>query len=250
MIKAKIFDFNGVVVDDEPIHFAMFRKVLAGEGIALSQMDYYRYYLGMNDRDCFAAVLKKDGRNPAAKLVNVLIRRKARFYRAYIARHLIFFPGVRGFLRRAARKYPLAIASGALRSEIDYILRKGKLEACFSAIVAAEDVRNGKPHPEGFQKALRLLNRNLSLRLWPNECLVVEDSLEGIRAAKKAGMRCLALASSHPPSQLKRADWVVKSYQEIRGHVPIALQSLHVPVFHYSPTMRKNSPASEKFSKR
>lgn len=213
MLKALIFDFNGIIVDDEPIHMRMFQKVLAEEGITLSDKDYYRLYLGMNDRDCFTATLKKDGRRPTAKDIDALIRRKARHYRAFIAKHLIFFPGARAFVRRVARKYPLAIASGALRSEIQYILRQGGLRKCFPVIVAAEDVRNGKPHPEGFQKAMRLLNRKLSLKLKPEECLVLEDSLEGITAAKKAGMQCLALATSHPVSKLKKADFTAKGYK-------------------------------------
>lgn len=216
VIKALIFDFNGVIVNDEPIHMRMFQQALRQEGIAMTDKDYYRLYLGMNDRDCFAAVLKKEGREPGEAGLNKLIRRKARLYRAFIARHLSFFPGARSFIRRAARKFPLAIASGALRSEIRYILRRGALDQCFSVIVAAEDVRNGKPHPEGFQRALQLLNAKLGLALKPSECLVLEDSLEGIGAAKKAGMRCLALATSHAPEKLKRADKIARGYAELK----------------------------------
>ena len=216
MIKALIFDFNGVIVDDEPIHMRMFQQALRQIGIAMSRKDYYRLYLGMNDQDCFAAVLKKNGRASGKTAVNPLIRHKARLYRAYISRHLIFFPGARGFIRRVARKVPLAIASGALRSEITYVLGRGGLRRCFPVIVAAEDVRRGKPHPEGFQLALKLLNVNLGLSLKPRECLVLEDSLEGIRAAKKAGMRCLALATSHAPEKLKQADKIVRGYAGLK----------------------------------
>ncbi len=217
MIKALIFDFNGVIVNDEPIHFRMFQKVLREEGIALSQKEYYRFYLGMNDKDCFAAVLKKARAKSTTTIICNLITRKSRYYEAFISKHLIFFPGAINFVRIAARKYPLAIASGALRSEIDYILKRGRLGKCFSAIVAAQDVRNGKPHPEGFVKARKLLNRKLGLRLRPAECLVIEDSLEGIEAAKRARMRCLALATSHPVSKLKRAaDSVARNYRGIK----------------------------------
>ncbi len=110
----------------------------------------------------------------------------------------------------------LAIASGALRSEIRYILRRGKLSRCFSAVVAAEDVKNGKPHPEGFQRALRALNKKFGQGWRPQECLVFEDSLEGIRAAKKARMHCLALATSHPAAKLKRADVIARDYRDKR----------------------------------
>ena len=215
MIKALIFDFNGVIADDEPIHFRMFQRVLREEGIELSQSQYYRLYLGMNDKDCFAAVLKKEGARVTPPKIKNLIRRKARYYRAHIAKHLIFFPGVGNFIRTVACSYPLAIASGALRSEIRYILRKGGLGKYFRVIVAAEDVRKGKPHPEGFLKARRLLNRKLRLRLRPKECLVLEDSLEGIEAAKRAGMCCLGIATSHPMSKLKHADMVVRNYRRV-----------------------------------
>lgn len=216
MIKALIFDFNGVIVDDEPIHCALFRKVLAEEGIALTQKDYYRLYLGMNDKDCFKAVLTGARRDASARVLAGLIERKARYYRDTIARRLIFFPGARAFIRRVARTYPLAIVSGALRSEIETILRSGKIARCFSVVVAAEDVRNGKPHPAGFLKALTMLRRTVSMRLKAKECLVLEDSLEGIAAAKKAGMHCLALATSHPESKLCGADLVVKGYAPLR----------------------------------
>ena len=216
MIKALIFDFNGVIVNDEPIHLDMFQRVLREEGIPLSEREYYRLYLGMNDKDCFTALLEKQGIKPTSSKIRGLIQRKARYYRAFISKHLIFFPGARGFVQRAARKYPLAIASGALRSEIRYVLGKARMARYFPVIVAAQDVRSGKPHPDGFLMALRLLNRKLGLRLRAKDCLVIEDSLEGIVAAKRAGMRCLALATSYPLSKLKGADVVVKNYRQIK----------------------------------
>ncbi len=216
MIKALIFDFNGVIVDDEPIHMRMFQQALAQEGIAMTDAEYYRRYLGMNDRDCFTAVLSKEGRLAGPAQVQKLIRRKSLLYNAYIAKHLIFFPGACAFVRRMAKRYPLAIASGALRSEIRYILRRGRLTRCFAAVVAAQDVKNGKPHPEGFQKALQALNKRLPGRLKPQECLVFEDSLEGIRAAKKARMHCLALATSHPAAKLRGADVIARDYRDKR----------------------------------
>ncbi len=95
VIKALIFDFNGVIVDDEPVHCEMFRQALAKEGIGLSKEDYYRHYLGMNDRECFTAVLTKVCQRPTAARIQKLVRCKARLYRAYIARYLIFFPGAK-----------------------------------------------------------------------------------------------------------------------------------------------------------
>ncbi len=222
MIKALIFDFNGVIVDDEPIHMRMFQEALRDAGIPMSDKDYYRFYLGMNDKDCFTSVLKKE-KCFSDSALQKMMRRKKGLYRAYIAKHLIFFPGARSFIRQAARKYPLAIASGALRSEIRYILGRGGIRKCFPVIVAAEDVRIGKPNPECFRLALKRLNAKLGSSLKPRECLVLEDSLEGIRAAKKAGMQCLALATSHPAKKLKQADKIVKDYSQIKlGDLPLS----------------------------
>jgi HAD superfamily hydrolase (TIGR01509 family) len=216
MLRAVIFDFNGILVDDEPIHLELFRKVLEEEGLALSDEDYYARYLGMDDRGCFRAVFKDRGKALQDAPLAKLIQRKAKYYRESIAERTVIFPGAKRLVSNLAEHLPLAVASGALREEIEMILRGAGLREYFQVIVSAEDVADGKPHPEIFVKALRELNRGgpQSETILSSECLVVEDSKEGILAAHRAGIKCLAVANSHPAGELA-AEAVVGSLEEV-----------------------------------
>jgi beta-phosphoglucomutase len=213
MLRAIIFDFNGILVDDEPIHLEMFQRVLREEGISLSQKDYYEHYLGMDDRSCFKAAYAENGRSLDEGTQTQLVRRKAAYYQQALQKGLAVFPGVENLIVPLAASYPLAIASGALRNEIEEILQTIGLGKYFQVIVSAEDVSDGKPNPEIFLKALTLLNQ-LKLRsrlISPAECLVIEDSKEGILGAHRAGMKCLAVTNSHAAPLLAEADAVVPS---------------------------------------
>lgn len=213
-LKAIIFDFNGVIVDDEPLHLELFRKVLQEEMIFLTDEDYHEKYLGYDDRGCFTAVLCDNSRTPDAAneaFIQELIDRKAEYYRQAIQERMLLFPGVVDLVRRSAEAYPLAIASGALRSEIEFVLERGEIRNCFQVIVAAEDVSECKPDPEGYLKALEQLNAALNAEIQAHECLVIEDSLAGIEAAKAAGMRCVAVTNSYSAQELTAADSVVTS---------------------------------------
>ena len=217
MLRAIIFDFNGILVDDEPIHLEMFRKVLQEEGLSLSEKDYYGRYLGMDDRGCFKAVFKEHGRALDEASLAKLIQRKASYYRASIVERTVVFPGVKKLVPELSAHLPLAVASGALRDEIELILQRATLRSYFQVIVSAEDVSEGKPHPEIFTKALAGLNRTApkDKPIRSSECLVVEDSREGILAAHRAGIKCLAVTNSHPAGALRRADAVVNSLEEV-----------------------------------
>lgn len=213
-LRAVIFDFNGVIVDDEPLHLELFRSVLAEGGIALSDKDYYEKYLGCDDRGCFIAALAEAGREQESNddtFIADLIERKAALYRAAINERYLLFPGVVELVWRLAGKFPLAIVSGALRDEIELVLERGLICDYFQTIIAAEDVGECKPDPEGYIKALAALNANARAPIQPDECLVIEDSIAGVEAAKRAGMRCLAVTNSYKSEELKRADWIATS---------------------------------------
>ena len=217
-LKAIIFDFNGVIVDDEPLHLELFRKVLLEEGLFLSDEDYHAKYLGYDDRACFIEVLCDNSRTPDAAddlFIQALIDRKAEYYRQAIQARMLLFPGVVELIRRSAAEFPLAIASGALRNEIALVLQRGELRECFGVIVAAEDVSTCKPDPEGYEKALEILNATLATEIQAHECLVIEDSVAGVEAAKAAGMRCLAVTNSYKAEELQAADKVVASLAEL-----------------------------------
>lgn len=213
--RAIIFDFDGVIVDTERLHFEAFRRVLAEEVIPLTWEDYTRIYLAMDDKGCFSMALDRHRREVTSEVVEALIWRKARYFRDLVSDSVILFPGVASFIREAAERCPLAIASGARRDEIEFLLGKVSLRAFFQVVVAAEDVGKGKPDPEAYITALTRLNRLRPGRpLRSSECLVVEDSLHGVAAARAAGMRCLAVTNSYTADELVVADLVVKSLEE------------------------------------
>jgi len=215
VLRAVIFDFNGVLVDDEPIHLEMFQKVLKEEGLSLDEKDYYARYLGMDDRSCFEAAFQDRGRELDDSALGELVRRKARYYRNAVKDKIALFPGVEKLVRELSARYPMGIASGALRDEIETILQRIGLRKFFQVIVSAEDIKIGKPNPEIFAKALSLLNEKRSQPILPSECLVVEDSKEGILGARQAGMKCLAVANSYPAKELTQANAVVTSLEEV-----------------------------------
>jgi beta-phosphoglucomutase len=217
MLRAVIFDFNGIIVDDEPIHFELFRRVLNEEGITLTEEEYYARYLGFDDRGAFTAVYRKHGQPLRQPKLDQLIERKAAYYQEDIKTKMRVFPGVERLIPNLARKLPLAIASGALRNEIEIILSSIGLFKEFRAIVSAEDVSRGKPEPEIFLKALAQLNISVNGQppIGASECLVIEDSKEGIRGARRAGMKCLAVPNSHPRELLAEADNILNSLEGV-----------------------------------
>ncbi len=218
MLRAFFFDFNGVIVDDEFLHCSLFQKTLAQQSIQLSKEDYYQKYLGYDDHDAFGAVLKDQGRKVEESFLDQLIREKAKYYREEALQQNLFVKGALDFVKQVSEKYYLAIVSGALREEIEVWLDRGKIRDFFSTIVAAENVKHGKPNPEGYLKALDGVNRDYvssSEILLPQECLVIEDSIWGIEAAHEAGMKCLAMATSYKPNELQSADWVANSFSEV-----------------------------------
>ena len=216
-LTAIIFDFDGVIADTEPLHFASFRQTLAEIGISLTEADYYADYLGYDDRGCFIAALTAHQHPTDPAALTQLMQRKAQAYLESVKDHLVIFPGVREFVREAATAYPLAVASGALRHEIEVILEQTGLRKEFLHITSAEDVTRGKPDPQPFLHALNALNRQCREQaITPESCLVIEDSIPGIRGAKIAGMKVLAVANTHTIQDLHEAHAVAQSLSQIR----------------------------------
>lgn len=219
MLRAVIFDCDGVIVNSEPHHLTAFREVLAEEGIRLSTEEYYSKYLAMDDKGCFEAVLRANNRPVDNKVLKNLIIRKMEVYRRLSQQELILYPGVVDLVKRLKDGYKLAIASGAFRGEVKFALDKGGMRGAFPVLVTAQDVRNGKPHPEAFQTALGQINQTAPIPsppIRPEECLVIEDSLHGIEGAHAAGMKCLAVANSYPKEKLTHAERVVDTLEGIR----------------------------------
>lgn len=213
-LKALIFDFDGVIADTEPLHFAGLHLTLAEIGINLTESEYYENYLGHDDRGCFVTALTANRRPIDPETLARLMDRKSAAYLESVKHHLVIFPGVLDFVREAARKYPLVIASGALRHEIEYILSEAGLKENFSQITSAEDVTKGKPDPQPFLYALKALQQG-NPDLTASSCLVIEDSIPGIRGAKAAGMKVLAVTNTHTVQDLHEAHAIAHSLKEV-----------------------------------
>ncbi len=229
MLRAVLFDFNGVLVDDEPLHLEMFQRVLEEEGVALSAEEYFGRYLGMDDRGVFAAVLGAAGQAVHPPRLARLIARKAAYYQQHVRREgTRFFPGAAELVRACAgRGWVLGVVSGALREEVEGALRQVGLRPLFKALVTAEDVAEGKPDPGGYRRALEVFNSEPPLPerlVHPHEVLAIEDSPAGVEAAAAVGLPTLALAHGHPPARLAAAGAVAEG---LDGLAPERLVELY-----------------------
>ena len=234
VIRAVLFDFNGVLVDDEPIHLEAFQRVLAEEGIALTAEDYYGKYLGHDDRSCFAAVLGAAGEqptmlsmSPTPGLMRLIVRKSSYYQERIRERGYPLFPGAVELVRElAAAGRMLGIVSGALRDEVEGALRQSGLRNLFKTVITAEDIAEGKPDPEGYLRALEALNSVPPLPerlIHPHEVLAVEDSPAGLAAAAEVGLVTLGVAQSYPAARLQGADAVAGS---LRGMTLASLETL------------------------
>jgi HAD superfamily hydrolase (TIGR01509 family) len=223
MIKAVIFDFNGVLVDDEMVHFELFREILAQEGVVVTEREYHEQYMGYDDRGCFAAALGDVGQSFDDRRLDELIKRKAQRYVEIAEKGLRYFPSASETLAALSARWPIAICSGALRSEIEFALERLGRRDQVAAIIAAEDAHKCKPDPAGYLQALEALRSHLRDKqgsagaLDAAECLVIEDTLAGIVAAKTAGMWAVGITHSYHSSQLRQsgADVVVHSLETL-----------------------------------
>lgn len=221
VLRAILFDFNGVLVDDEPIHQDLFARVLLEEGLPFRQDEYFERHLGLDDRRCFAAALEESGREVQQPHLMRLIARKASYYQERIkSEGFPFFPGAIELVREAAGAgLTLGVVTGALRAEVEGALRQAGIAPLFKTVVAAEDVAEGKPHSEGYLRALDELNGlpPFPPRLFhPHEVLAVEDSPWGLEAASGAGLVTLAVAHSYERQALVPAHLVVRDLAGLR----------------------------------
>lgn len=213
MLRAVVFDFDGLLVNSEPLHYRALRESLLPEGIAIDEEEYAREYLAYTDREAIRLALERHGDSCDLERVDRLAQRKAGLFAALLP-EVPFFSGAKELVRELAAGLPLAIASGALHGEIEAALSGGGIREAFSAIVGADDVAHGKPDPEPFRAAAMMLRWAVP-GLRPGECLAIEDSMPGIAAALAAGMRVVAVTNSYPAEKLGAAHCVVESLDEL-----------------------------------
>jgi HAD superfamily hydrolase (TIGR01509 family) len=209
MTDVLLLDYNGVVVDDESIHFAALRDVLAVERVAVDEAAYYADYLGLEDRTCIRLAFERAGRRLDGAALERLAARKAVWYAEATRAGVPLVPGVEAFVRAAAQVARVAVVSGALRREIVAGLTRAGIAGVIAAVVSAEDVSAGKPDPAGLRLGLARVAGHSSGGV---RTVVVEDSLPGIAAARALGAGCVALTTSRDEQTLASADVVWKTF--------------------------------------
>lgn len=215
MLRAIVFDFDGVIANSEPLHCRAFQEVLAEQGVELTERDYYARYLGYSDQALFETITADRGRGWSHEVISRLLARKAAQFEQLEREMSTLFPGAEPFIKVAAESVLLGIASGARRAEITRALDRAELSSCFSAIVAAEDVRAGKPAPDPYLRAVALLGVGADPALLASECVAIEDSRWGIESAKAAGLRTVALTHSYDAAELAGSDLIVNSFSAL-----------------------------------
>jgi len=208
-LQAIIFDFDGVIANSEPLHLCAFQLALAEDGISLTPSEYYSRYLGFDDVGAFAAIARDRGTPMTDRRMTALVARKAAIMQEMMHGDSVLFPGARDFVTGAAAHMPIAIASGALRHEIEEIIAGAGVKDLFSVIVAAGDTPEGKPSPAPYLLAFRRLCEAAGRELDSRRCVAIEDSRWGLDSARGAGLRCVGVTTSYPAHELPGAELVV-----------------------------------------
>jgi len=216
MLRAVIFDFDGVITDSEILHFRAFNQMLTQYGIEITIKDYYKTYLGFNDADCYKLLIHQGLLKIDEQQIGNLVNQKKKIFERLAKTEGRIIEGVRDFLKMLEQNnVPMAICSGSLLTEVEMVLEEARLRHLFEVIVAADHVKKGKPHPEGFLLTLQRLNENREEAIKGNQCIVIEDSHWGLEAAKAAGMHTIAVTNSYDAEQLSMAEKVVTRLNEL-----------------------------------
>jgi len=216
MLRAVIFDFDGVITDSETLHFRALNKALAQFNIEITTEDYYKDYLGLNDLECFQLISERNRLKLDSNQIKALAKKKNQIFEKLAKTETKIISGVQEFLHTLREsKIIMAICSGALLSEIKLILGYGGLQSFFEVIVSSDQVKKGKPHPEGLLLTLERLNKKEQHPISAGQCIVIEDSRWGLEAARAAGMHTIAVTNSYTAEQLSMAEKIVTNLNEL-----------------------------------
>ena len=214
MLKAILFDFNGVIVNDEPLHEKLLSQILLEENLRPKPEEFWEVCVGRSDRACITELFSRRGRILTEQQLTALIARKSEYYRRQLEEldKLPSYPGIEDLIFQArSAQLKLGVVSGAVLSEIELVLERLNLRQHFVAIVAGDQIPTSKPDPVGYLQAVESLNQQFpDLRLKPQECLAIEDTFPGIEAAKRAGMKVVGVANTYPFHMMQRcSNWAV-----------------------------------------
>jgi len=216
MLRAVIFDFDGVITDSEILHFRAFNRVLARFSVEITMRDYYKTYLGLTDVDCFNLLISEGQLKTTKDKIEDLLKQKNEVFQELAKTEGRIIEGVHDFLKMIEQNnIPMAICSGALRPEIELILEEARLRHFFEVIISAEQVKKGKPSPDGFLLTLRKFNKGRQAPITGIQCVVIEDSHWGLQAAKAAGMHTIAVTNSYDAEQLALAEKIVARLSDL-----------------------------------
>lgn len=219
-LKAVLFDFNGVIINDEPIHEVLLEQLLLEENLRMGPQDFQTICIGRSDRACIRDLLTQRGRSVTEAELDQIIRRKALAYEQQLDQmeQLPIYPDLEDFIAQL-RNTPvkLAVVSGALRCEIEAVLKRINLLDVFDVIVAGDDITTSKPDPDGYLLAVERLQAKFpSLGIAPDNCLAIEDTFAGIEACKRAQISVVGIAHSYPFHMMQRvADWAVDYFTDL-----------------------------------
>lgn len=208
-IQAVVFDFDGVLADSEPLHLRVYQEILEPHGIHLDQATYCAKYLGFDDEGAFQQIAADHNLLLGDEEIEMLIAQKSRRFQELVSSGEVLYPAARPCVRRLASAWPIGIASGALRDEIELMLRGAGLLEAFRFIVSAGDTDRTKPEPDPYLRAAELHGVPAAA------CVAIEDSHWGLQSARAAGMRTIAVTHTYPRASLTEADAVVESLDEI-----------------------------------
>ena len=216
MLRGVIFDFDGVITDSEILHLRAFNQSLIPYGVEISTKDYYTNYLGFSDFDCYKALVDNGLLKIDERQIDGIIKKKSKIFEELTKTEGRTIEGVHEFLQMLEdNNVPMAICSGSLLVEIEVMLQESGLRHFFTEIVSAEQVKKGKPHPDGFLLSLKKLNKKCHPPIAAGECIVIEDSHWGLQAGKAAGMHTVAVTNSYDAEQLSLAEKIVSHLNEL-----------------------------------
>jgi beta-phosphoglucomutase len=207
-VQAIVFDFDGVLADSEPIHFRVYRELLAPSGLTLTKDAYCARYLGFDDEGAFRQMAADFNLLLGDEEIEMLIVAKGRRFEEIVSGTNVLYPTAVSCVERLGARWPLGIASGALRADIDLMLQGARLADRFRFVVSAGDTDQTKPAPDPYLKAAELHG------MPPAACVAIEDSRWGLQSAQAAGMRTIAVTHTYPRGELT-ADRIVDSLDEV-----------------------------------
>jgi HAD superfamily hydrolase (TIGR01509 family) len=212
-------DFNGVIINDEPIQMRAYQEILAKENIPLTDADYYEC-LGLDDRGFVEAAYSRAGRTPEANKVIELVQHKTQKWHDVMADGIPLFENVDNFIRKMSKDFSLGIVSMASRVEVTYILEQTGLMECFDVVVTADEVSKSKPDPECYRVGFRQLDlarmAKEHLPMIHSECVVIEDSPAGVQAARAADLPVLGVTNTVSAEKLRAAgaEWIAQDLND------------------------------------